>query len=333
MYLMSIDDVLFDEYFLYEYNKCQMRAFMFSKSNYVITLADFETKKDKKYKSKKYVHHDETLKYKILKNLYYKTFSMIVDKGISMDKFKELALVILEKEINLNKKKSRNKRGAYYDGINKSIILNLEKHFNLINEFDMKDSIDSFISIKVDLKEYLQFRESKINPIYSSKLIKVDWDQVKGSPKFLLNFINLKKDEDGISIVMTSPLNIDDKLIHRNFYISFIIQYVYYFYPKEKLIKIFGTDKVNINKLIVYYPLNFERKEYKFKDIVGVYQEMDMLRIIRIFLEKLYIRTNDTKECKSCENQDFCYHRTNAKTTSANNIIYRNAENKTKIII
>ena len=332
MYLMSIDDLVLDEYFLYEYAKCQLRALMFSKKNYVTTLEDARTRTSKRYKCKMYLHYDYSLKYKILKNIYYKCFSLIKD-GINFEEFKSLSLTIIQKEITANKKKAKNRNQFYYDKIQRSIFSSLEDHFALINEYDMKDSIDAFITLKADLKPYLQYRQSTINPIYTPKLINIDWEQIKGNPVFLLNFINIKKDEDGISIVMTSPLNIDDELVHRNFYISFIIQYVYYFYPKEKFKEILKNDNPNINKLIVYYPLKLERKEYKFKDIVGVYQEMEMLKILKVFLEKLFVRTNDTTNCKYCENNIYCYHRTNAKNTTANNMIFKSGENKIKTII
>lgn len=330
MYLLSIKDLVLDEYFLYEYVKCQLRAVMFSKKNYVITLNDYNAKKDKKYKAKQYIHHNETLKYKILKNIYYKTFG-VIKKGINFEEFKNLSILIIQKEIDSNKKKAKYTQ-TYYDKIQTEIFKELEEHFSIINEFDMSNSIDSFITLKANLRTYLQYRQSCINPKYTPLLVNIDWEQVIGDPLFLLNFINIKKNEDCIDIVMTSPLNIDDELVHRNFYISFIIQYVYYFYPKEKIIETFGKEKVNINKLIVYYPLKKERKEYSFKNINGVYQDTEIIRILRVILEKLFVRTNNTKECKFCENKEYCLHRTNACNSNAQSFILNNKEKIKKII-
>lgn len=183
------------------------------------------------------------------------------------------------------------------------------------------------------MREYLTYRESTINFIRPEKVVSIDWDKVEGNPLFLLNFISIKKDDYGISIVMTSPFDIDDDMVHRNFYISFIIQYIYYFYPKEKILEVFGNDKPNIDKLIVYYPLKLQRKEYRFRDINGIYSEQEMNAILRVILEKLYIRTYDTRQCRHCENNEFCYHRLNAANSTANKFIFQNEENKIKTII
>lgn len=331
MYLISMKDVLIDEYFLYEYTKCQLRAFMFCKSNYVTDLPDSLKRKNIKYKFKKYVPYDETLKYKILKNIYYKTFSLVKEKGINFEEFRNLAILIIEKEIRANKKKAKTRTETYYEKIQKSIFKELEEHFNLINEYDMSDSIEEFVTLKANLKKYLQYRQGSLNPFYNKYILQINWEEVKGEPLFLLNFINIKKDDDGISIVMTSPLNIIDEMVHRNFYISFVIQYVYYFFPKEKIREIFGKEYVNINKLIVYYPLKKERKEYSFKDINGVFQEIEMIRVIYTFLNKLAIRTQDTTMCKHCENKQYCFHRTNAKNSTAQSFVFNKATIK-KII-
>lgn len=334
MYLIAIKDLLLDEFFLYEYNKCPLRAVLFAKRNYVGTLSNPVGKKSKRFKSKQYVPHDETLEYKILKSIYYKTFELIETNGLNFNNFKELALIIIQKEINAVKRKNVKRTQAYYDDIQKKIFTNLENHFNLINEFDMSGSIDKFISLKADLREYLIYREKTINFFRPEKVQSIDWDSVDGSPHFLLNFINIKKDEYGISIVMTSPFDIEDDMVHRNFYISFIIQYIYYMYPRERLSEMFGDNlKPNIDKLIVYYPLKMERKEYSFKDINGIYSETEMISILRIVLEKLYTRTYDTTQCKYCENREFCYHRTNAKNHTANQFIFQDEEKKIKTII
>lgn len=333
MYLIAIKDLLLDEYFLYEYTKCQLRAVLFAKQNYIGTLLNPVDKKNSRFRSKRYIPHDETLEYKILKNIYYKTFELIEKKGLNFKNFKELAFIIIQKEINLVKKKNVKRTQNYYDEIQKKILTNIEKHFNLINEFDMSDSIDKFISLKADLREYLIYRENSINFFRPEKIQTINWDEIDGSPSFLLNFINLKKDEYGISIVMTSPFDIEDNMVHRNFYISFIIQYIYYMYPKEKLKEFFGTDKPNIDKLIIYYPLKLERKEYRFKDINGIYSELEMISILKVILEKLYIRTYDTSQCKYCENREFCFHRTNAKNSTANQFIFQDVNKKIKTII
>lgn len=330
MYLMSMKDVLIDEYFLCEYTRCQLRAFMFCKSNYVTTLCDLNKKKDKKYRAKKYIPHDDTLKYKILKAIYYKTFSMIKG-GINFEQFKELAILITEKEIKSNKKKAKTRSDAYFDKIQKNIFKELEDHFNIINEYDMSESIEEFVTLKANLKKYLEYRRGSLNPYYNKLILEIKWEEVVGEPFFLLNFINIKKDDDGISVVMTSPLNIRDEMTHRNFYISFVIQYIYYFFPREKIKEIFGEEYVNVNKLIVYYPLTKERKEYTFKDVNGVFQEIELLRILFVFLNKLAIRTLDTTNCKHCENKDYCFHRTNARNSTAQSFIFNNATIK-KII-
>lgn len=334
MYLMAIKDLLLDEFFLYEYTKCQLRAVLFSKQNYVGTLYNPVGKDSNRFRAKKYIHHDETLEYKILKSIYYKTFELIGTKGLNFNNFKELALIIIQKEINAVKKKNVKRNQTYYDEIQKRIFVNLETHFNLINEYDMSDSIDKFVSLKANLRDYLIYREKSINFFRPEKVQSIDWDSVDGSPHFLLNFINIKKDEYGISIVMTSPFDIEDDMVHRNFYISFIIQYIYYMYSSKNLLATFCNDKKpNIDKLIVYYPLKMERKEYRFKDINGIYSETEMISILRVILEKLYTRTYDTSQCRYCENREFCYHRTNAKNSTANQFIFQDINKKIKTII
>lgn len=333
MYLLSIKDILLDEFFLYEYTKCQLRSVLFAKQNYVGTLLDPLSKKSSRFKAKRYIPHDETLEYKILKTLYYKAFELIDNKGLNFGNFKELAIIIIQKEINAVKRKNVKRTQAYYDNIQKKIFTKLEDHFNLINEFDISNPIDKYITLKANLREYLIYRESTINFIRPEKVVSIDWNQIDGNPLFLLNFICIKKDDFGISIVMTSPFDIEDNMVHRNFYISFIIQYIYYFYPKDRLFEYFGDTQPNIDKLIVYYPLKLERKEYKFKDINGVYSEQEMNCMLRVILEKLYTRTYDTSQCKYCENREFCFHRTNAKNHGANTLIFKDEKKRIKTIM
>ena len=331
-YIVGMNDVELNEFSLYEFSKCQLRSFLFSKKNLVLKLADtsIHANKSKSYKAKMYKPYGKTAKYIILKKIYYKTFEILFKrKKITLEDFKNIASVILEKEfITFYKNGNDN-----FEKMKNKIFSELDEHYSIINEFDLSDSIDKFITYKMNIKKYLTFKFSKINPIYTPNLPVIDWENVLGIPYFKLNIINIKLNEKGLSIVITSPLKVIPEMVHRNFLISFVIEYIYYFYEYNQEIKEkMKNERIDIYKLIVYYPLEKKREEYSFKNINGVMQALELARMIRIYLERLYFRTNDTSLCKQCENNEYCFHRTSAKNKQARKFIL-NSSSEYKTII
>lgn len=334
-YVMGMKGVNLTEFFLYEFSRCQFRAFSFIKENHILKLADLTKGANKSisYRMKKYKPNEEMFKYIILKKIYYKSFEILLKhEKLTLDLFKNIFITIIEKEIKTYKKKYHIKKE--FEKFKSELFNEAEDYFLLINEFDANNSVDKFITYKINLKEYLEFKFSKINPVYTPNLPIIDWENVNGEPYFILNLINIKADKNGLTIVMTSPLKVIPEMVHRNFYISFIIEYIYYFYPyNDELKKIFNTtQRININKLIVYYPLEKKREEYTFQQINGVLQAVEIARVLRIYLEKLYTRTNDTSLCYECENNEYCFHRTNAKNKTARKFILNSSDNYKELI-
>ena len=322
-----------DEFFVYEYNKCPYRAFSNSKE-IVVKSYSSKNRKVNSIKTKKYVPYGKMLEYIILKKIYYKAFQIMQEKKqLDFETYKKMAITIIEKELLDNAKKIF-KDYDYQMEIKEKLYKELECHFALLLEDDIEDSISSFVTVKADLRKYLTYRVSTLNKKYLSTLSLIDWDEVEGTPYFLLNFINLQKSKQGLNLVITAPLSIHDKLIHRHYYFSLIIQYIFYFYPKEELAKYFeNREIININKLVVYFPLAKERKEYLFTNINGVFNEYDLIKILRIWLEGLHVKTTDNSDCELCEQARVCFHRTNCQHGKGRRKIFKSTKRIKEIIL
>lgn len=322
-----------DEYFVYEYNKCPYRAFSNSKE-IIAKVYSGKTRKIHSVKTKKYVPYGEMLEYHILKAIYYKAFQiMYKEKKLDFDTYKKMAITVIEKELLENSKKVF-KDYDYQMQLKEKIYKELECHFALLLEDDIEDSIATFVTVKADLRKYLTYRLSTLNKKYLSTLSLIDWDEVEGTPYFLFNFINLQKTREGLNLVITAPLNIHEKMIHRHYYFSLIIQYMFYFYPKEELRKFFNNrELIHINKLIVYFPLMKERKEFVFENVNGVFNEYDLIKILRIWLEGLHVKTTDNQNCELCEQARICFHRTNCKYGKGRRKIFQSIKRVKEIIL
>lgn len=322
-----------DEFFVYEYNKCPYRAFSNSKEIIVKSYSS-RNKKVNSIKTRKYVPYGEMLEYSILKKIYYKAFQLIKINGkLDFDTYKKMAITIIEKELLENAKRMF-KDYDYQMSIKEKIYKELECHFALLLEDDIEDSISSFVTVKADLRKYLTYRVSTLNKKYLSTLSLIDWDEVEGDPLFILDFINLQKSREGLNLVITAPLRIHEKLVHRHYYFSLIIQYMFYFYPKEELRKFFNNKElIHINKLIVYFPLMKERKEFVFENINGVFNEYDLIKILRIWLEGLHVKTTNNDDCELCEQARVCFHRTNCQNYKGRRKIFQSIKRVKEIIL
>lgn len=308
----NLNSMVFDEFFFIEYQRCQERAYRMSCINGIRNILD-DNNKNKPIRIKRYVPYSDTLKYLILKKIYFKTADILFKKGtITQEDFKNLSLVIIEKEIESNNKKI-NKPNSHYNTIKNNIIKELESHFENISPYDFENVLYSFSTLKINLKKYLILRLASLKQTFQKNIPQFEWN---GEPILKINIIGLQKKEKLYNIVITYPGYINPKMLHRNIYVATIIQYAKLFLDKE--LGLF------FNKLIVYLPLSLERIEIDYDDIAGVFQESEWFKILKNIVSGCTTKTNDTKYCEFCENNFFCYHRTNTTNKYIKNKIIKN---------
>lgn len=218
-----------------------------------------------------------------------------------MEEFKNMSLIIIEKEILQNQKRFSKDR-THYEKIRNQILRELEKHFYNFFQYDTDNLVQSISKIKIDMKEYLETRKQGLRESFQKNIPSFEWD---GVPKFKLEVLGVQKEENDLfNLIITCPFNIDDKLVHRNLFISTVIQFC--------LLNLSKQFNLHFNKLIVYFPLTIERKEFFYEDIVGVFQETEWFKIIKTIVSGCTAKAFDTTNCKFCENNFFCYHRTSS---------------------
>ena len=255
------------------------------------------------FKFLKYVPYGESLKYTMLKKIYFKTYDFIIkNKSISLLEFKKIFITIIEKEIENNKRKLF-KKEEHYNKIRNSVFKDIEKHYKNIIELDIVDSIYKLSSFKIDLKEYLKTRIDEIKDEYKKNIVNIDFDEIQ-NVTFKQEYISIQKNIDNsFNLIIVSPYKIIEKMVHKNCYIGTLLRYCSMFLSKELNLK--------FKNLIVYYPLEITRKIYTIHDIFNYFQEIDWLKILASFKNKLTITTNDNTNCEFCENSKLCFNNNN----------------------
>ena len=251
------------------------------------------TRKSTKFKA--YVPHGDTLKYTILKKIYFKAFDIMSKRPLSLADFKAIAIIIIEKECRLNDDKIRKNEG-YYAKIKLKVIKEIEKHFKLLEPLDVIDSIKRNKRIKVDLKELLKEEVSNIkNTPIDAYLI----DEISEC-KFIFDCINIQREGEFFNIVLTLPYDVNKEFVHRNCIIGTIIKYAVRMLSKEL--------ELDFAKLIVYYPLKLSREEYQLKDVLYTFQTGQWLKVLNSIKHKSTTTCIDNKHCKYCENNIWCLY-------------------------
>jgi hypothetical protein len=264
-----------------------------------------ETKKFTSTRAKGYIHYSESLKYLILKKIYMVTASKLAaGEALTLEDFKKYSAYIIEKEIATNKRRM-DKGVEHYEEIKQKIIQELPEHFELLNIYDFENSIKNAFITKVDLKEYLKKIVSKLRKHILPSIPSLEQE---GSPLLQMEIMSVNLTKDNLDIVTTLMMDIDKDYIHRNFLVSILFNYFYYF-MKDEIINFFGTEKYTIRSVIIYNPLTLKRTNISFEDIKGTLVEMDLFRILKTFIENYSARTLDTRNCKFCENKRLCTSR------------------------
>lgn len=255
------------------------------------------------FKFKKYVPYNDMLEYIILKKIYFKAFQFIKNKQkLDLLNFKKIFILIMEKEIELNKKKLF-KTENHYNDIRKKLLKTIEKHFQNILEIDIVDSIFSISKLKINLKDYMKHRYSEINERYKKNIIKINLEELE-KVFFKIDFINIQKiKQNKFNLIITLPYIINEKMIEKNCIIGTLIRFSYLFLEKELNLK--------FNQLIVYFPLEIKRQVFDKFDIYNNFQDLDWFKVLSIIKNKLTIKTNNNNYCEFCENSFICFNDNN----------------------
>ena len=255
------------------------------------------------FKFLKYVPYEETLQYIVLKKIYFKAFEQIIKKKeLNLLNFKKIYITILEKEIEFNKKKLP-KPEKHYNDIRNKLLRNIEKNYNNIIELDATDNIYKFSSIKIDLKEYLNFRFNEIKESYKKNIPNINLEEMEHI-NYKQDFLFIQKNVDNsFNFIITSPNNVIEELTHKNCMIGTLLRYLCVFVSRELNLK--------FENLIIYYPLQIKRKVYNIRDVFNTFQDIDWIKVLLSMQHKLTITTNDNKYCKYCENSLMCFSEIN----------------------
>lgn len=283
----------FDEFFWYEWNRCQERATRFSK-NIARTVLNRDGSPTSR-KMKMFIPYQEMLVYLILKKIYFKAFSIIKEKGkITYLDYKKMAIVIIEKEIMKNTNKAF-KDVHYYERIREQVYNLLNDNFKLIDQFDIQDSISMTRRLKIDLKELLLPAAIKEN----DKRENIEMLKEINECFYRLDYISIIPLSDcAFSMVVTLPYDIKDDMKQRHVILGTIIKYCHDILAKEIGLEFFS--------LVVYFPLTAERKVYLYDAFKYIYQFMEWVKVLRCIKDKLTTTSVDHKNCEFCENSVFC---------------------------
>jgi hypothetical protein len=314
----------FDEFFLAEYFACPYRGALSWHRNLSVLiplLTESEGLQTKQVKTPSYVAHGKSLEYVILKKSFLKMARDIM-KGepFTLEMCRDTVLFFTEKEIVLNKKKL-DKGVEHYNKVKTSTRGKVEQLFELLRVSDLENSIESFLKIKIDLHQYLELRKSGIRAFYQGTIPQFDWD---GTPYFKIDITSIKKvSEESYDVVMTTFLDIDEKTVHRNLLVAMTFHYFYLIFSKQKdFIEHFDLKKIAINNIILYDVLRGKRHEFNFKNLEGIFQEMEMFRILHNIINSSAARSVNWEVCENCEQLKIC----------GNRILSRNGKAKAKVI-
>lgn len=320
----TLSNLTITEYTIYEASKCLRRSFLFSK-NTVYNLFN-DTQKIKK-RTLTYIPYGESLKYEILKKIYYYTANILTTKmKLSFEEFKKFSLFIIEKEIKKNKDKTsrNNLRQSNYDKIKKEIILELDKHFLIINPYDFENNVDNFLTLSLNVEEVCTLATNRLRQDIKDKILKVDF---KGVPSLKLEILGIEKLNDfSFNIIITSIFNINEDLIHNDYLLMIYFIYFKEFLKQESELKNkFGND-VFLNEIIVYNPLKIKRTRVDYSKTMGCFSFSDFLRLLKIYNDGLDFKNLDKNSCEYCENLSICLNK-NTTMSKAKTIAIKNSKN------
>ncbi|MGL4998150.1 MAG: hypothetical protein ACRC5T_04215, partial [Cetobacterium sp.] len=174
--MRSFNKMVLDEFFFYETSKCLRRSYLSVCVNAISVNKQFAELGQKKTYA--YQPYNDSLEYLILEKIYLFTFDKLI-KGemISLDSFKKISVIVLEKEVEKNKKRSDNigveKTDYYY--LKNKILKDLPSHFDLISQFDFEDALIKPFLLKINLQDYFKFKHSLMRKIVTDNIPKVDW--------------------------------------------------------------------------------------------------------------------------------------------------------------
>lgn len=323
------NNVIFDEFFFYEFSRCQYRAACIANKNFVKNQYCPTDGKIKPIRAKTYQPYKDTLLYTIYKKIIFITGEKL-SKGLPVDLkwFKKIAAIIIEKEIEISTKKTKRNK-LYYDKIRKDATEKLNELFNLIDVHDFTNALESCFIEKINLKEYYEFLKKRLGKHTLSSIPSFDFSMHYPIFKHEILSVNHNKDEESLDIVIVHLFKLYDDFLHRNFFLNILFNYYYYF-MKEEYSKKYNIEIKNINRIIVYNPLTSERREVLFEDIKGTLAEMDLFRIMKSYIENNLSRTLDCSECEFCENNEFCKVRTRSNNKEAIKAVLRAKTSKQK---
>lgn len=320
----TLSNLIITEYTIYEASKCLRRSFLFSK-NTVYNLFN-DTQKIKK-RTLTYIPYEESLKYHILKKIYYYSASMLLNKKrLTFEEFKKFSIFILEKEIQNNKTKVKknNLRQSNYDKIKKDIILELDKHFLIINPYDFENNINNFLTLTLNVEEIVNLAISRLRKQIADKILKINFN---GVPNLKLEILGIEKiNEFSFNIIITSIFDIKEELIHNNYLLMIYFIYFKDFLKKQSELKNNFNEDVFLNEIIVYNPLTIKRTRIDYKKTMGSFSISDFLRLLKIYNDGLDFKNLDKNSCDYCENIAICLNK-NTTMSKAKTIAIKKSKN------
>lgn len=320
----TLSNLTITEYTIYEASKCLRRSFLFSK--YTVYNLFHDTQKIKK-RTLTYIPYEESLRYEILKKIYYYAVSILVAKEkLSFEKFKKISLFIIDKEIKKNKDKTlkNNLRQSNYDKIKKEIILELDKHFLIINPYDFENNIDNFLTLSLNVEEVVTLALERLRDNIKDKMIKIDF---KGIPTLKLEILGIEKlNEFSFNIIITSIFNINDDLIHNDYILMIYFIYFKNFLKEDGEFKKNFNENVFLNEIIIYNPLTIKRTKVDYKKTMGCFSFSDFLRLLKIYNDGLDFKNLDKISCEYCENIAICLNK-NTTMSKAKTIAIKKSKN------
>ncbi|MGL5713200.1 hypothetical protein [Cetobacterium sp.] len=303
----TLSNLTITEYTIYEASKCLRRSFLFSKHT-VYNL--FQNAQKIKKRTLTYIPYDESLKYHILKKIYYYSVEILIKNGkLNFEEFKKFSIFIIEKEIQSNREKTskNNLRQSNYNEIKKNIILELDKHFLIINPYDFEKSVSRFLSIDINSEEIINIGKNKLRKEIKDKILSVDFN---GVPKLKLDILSIEKLNDySFNIIMTSILNINYELIHNNYILAILFIYFKDIFDFEKNMNGIFNEYVFLNEIIIYNPLTMNRIKIEYKDIMGTFSLNEFIKLVKIYNDGLDFKNLNQNNCEHCENELICLNK------------------------
>ncbi|MGL6100423.1 MAG: hypothetical protein ACRC0G_12455 [Fusobacteriaceae bacterium] len=308
-------NVVFDEMFFYEYQKCQMRASYIINKNYTRRQYCFDKNKVVSVKAAMYTPYDDSLVYSINKKILFYAIDTMDKKGeVDASFFKKSAMMILEKEIANNKKKS-GRDSKYYEKIRRRVISKLDGLFNLIDTNHFDNMVKCCYIEKIKLPEVIELIRKGV--LHGTAKSIPNFDYIGEYPLFKCEILALTyvQDTGALNIVISQIFNVTQDMVHRNFFIK--ILYRYFDMIKDKLNYDLAIEVNFIDRITIYNPLTLQTIDVYFEDVKSSLPEMDLFRTMSAYIDNNCARSLDNTNCEFCENKRICYSKTRSKNIQA----------------